>query len=206
MMALSTSTGASLNATRPISQSSTRRLPSITTGREAMSHRRAVLAYECQVPCQPKENQPQLVVEAEGILVSTAGVCVPDCGRTRSHCLGQVEMSTNHQQCQTLHNYTGIQHGIERRDSCPMPPHNKTKAREQHATNTPHMNTTCHVHTLSQLPSHRGANYSLAINNGSSGRRSSRYVSTTLAWLARVPPSLLQHIGSQRVRVQRDRL
>ena len=85
-------------------------------------------------------------------------------------------------------------------------PHNKTKAREQHATNTLRMNKTCHVHTLSQLPSHRGANYALAINNGSSGSRSSRYVSTTLAWLARVPPSLLQHIGSQRVRVQRDRL
>jgi len=118
MMALSTSTGASLNATRPISQSSTRRLPSITTGREAMSHRRSVLAYECQVRCQPKENQPQLVVEAEGILVSYSGcVCAgAACGRTRSHCLGQVEMSTNHQQCQTLHNYTGgalaRQHGI----------------------------------------------------------------------------------------------
>ena len=125
--ALSTSTGTSLNATRPISQSSTRRLPSITTGREGMAHRCSVLAYECQVPCQPKENQPQLVVEAEGILVSTTSVCVrADCGRTRSHCLGQVEMSTNHQQCQTLHNYTGGRQHTHRQLSHAAPQQNKS--------------------------------------------------------------------------------
>ena len=146
------------------------------------------------------------MVEAEGILVSTAGVCVPALTAD-----GPEVIALDRSKCQPIINnvklYTTTREaGSTRIDSCPMPPHNKTKAREQHATNTPHMNKTCHVHTLSQLPSHRGANYSLAINNGSSGSRSSRHVSTTLAWLARVPPSLLQHIGSQRVRVQRDRL
>ena len=127
MTALSTSTGTSLNATRPISQSSTRRLPSITTGREAMAHRCSVLTYECQVLCQPKNTAPACGGSGGDIGKHSGCVCASaDCGRTRSHCLGQVEMSTNHQQCQTLHNYTGGRQHTHRQLSHAAPQQNKS--------------------------------------------------------------------------------